>query len=212
MMRRASVTLGMVALAIAWSGPLKLVLGHTFTAHMAMHMTVVVVAAPLIAIGIAGSRLDLSAARPVWFAPVVASLLELVVVWSWHAPALHQIARTTAWGVVLEQASFLLTGLLVWLSAFGGYDHESNRRAAGVVGLLLTSMHMTLLGTLLGLSSRALYPHVHYGDGTLGLSPLRDQHLGGALMLLVGGTVYLLGGLALVARLLRMHATPAREV
>jgi putative membrane protein len=65
------------------------------------------------------------------------------------------------------------------------------------VALLLTFMHMTLLGALLALSSRALYAHDHVGPAALD-----DQHLGGALMLL-GGGAYLVGGLWLTARLLR---------
>jgi putative membrane protein len=203
--------LGFAALALAWSGALPHLLGHSFTAHMAMHVTVVGVAAPLIAIGIAGSRLDPSAAKPAFFAPVTASLIELVVIWCWHAPALHGFARGPLWGLALEQSSFLAVGLLVWLSAFGGRENLRNRRAAGVIGLLLTSMHMTLLGALLGLSTRVLYPHSHHGQEALGLSALQDQQLGGALMLIVGGTVYLVGGLGLMARLLRDQPQPARE-
>jgi putative membrane protein len=209
MTRWTPLLLGLLALVVAWAGPLRGFLGHSFTAHMAMHMTVVAVAAPLLAIGVAGSRFDPSAARPAWFAPLPASLVELIVVWAWHAPALHAMARSAIWALVLEQGSFLLTGLLVWLAAFGGQRQSRNRTAAGVIGLLLTSMHMTLLGALLGLSTRALYPHAHQAG--LGLSPLEDQHLGGAIMLLAGGTVYLLGGLWLTARLLREVGAPARE-
>jgi putative membrane protein len=68
------------------------------------------------------------------------------------------------------------------------------------VGLLLTSMHMTLLGALLALSPRPLYFHI---AGFSGLTPLEDQHLGGAIMLLVGGVSYLLGGLWLTVGLLK---------
>jgi putative membrane protein len=75
-----------------------------------------------------------------------------------------------------------------------------NRNAAGVVGLLLTAMHMTLLGALLALSPRPLYAHT--GEFS-GLTALDDQHLGGAIMLLVGGVSYLFGGLWLTSRVLR---------
>ncbi|HXG67992.1 MAG TPA: cytochrome c oxidase assembly protein, partial [Blastocatellia bacterium] len=77
------------------------------------------------------------------------------------------------------------------------------RRAAGVVGLLLTSMHMTLLGALLALTPRPLY---HHAAGFSGLTPLEDQHLGGAIMLLVGGISYLAGGCGLTVGLLRSRA------
>ena len=61
-------------------------------------------------------------------------------------------------------------------------------------------MHMTLLGALLALSPRPLYAHAGEFNG---LTALDDQHLGGAIMLLVGGISYLFGGLWLTVRLLR---------
>jgi putative membrane protein len=61
-------------------------------------------------------------------------------------------------------------------------------------------MHMTLLGALLALAPRPLYAH---GAEYHGLTALEDQHLGGAIMLLVGGVSYIAGGLALTVRLLR---------
>jgi putative membrane protein len=102
---------------------------------------------------------------------------------------------------VAEQGMFLLVSLFVWLSACGGDAvRRGNRTATGVVGLLLTAMHMTLLGALLALTPRPLYAH---SGGFFGLTPLEDQHLGGAIMLLVGGVSYLLGGLWLTGGLLR---------
>jgi putative membrane protein len=124
---------------------------------MTMHMGVVAVAAPLLAVGVAEGRLDLVRIAPVLFAPISASVLELVIVWAWHAPALHQAARHGTTALVAEQGMFLLAGLFVRLSTFGGDAwRRGNRTAAGVVGLLLTSMHMTLLGALLALTPRPL--------------------------------------------------------
>ncbi len=179
-----------------------------FFVHMTMHMGVVAVAAPFLAIGIAGGRLDPVARIPQLFAPIPISLLELVVVWTWHAPGLHHLARHTVMGLLAEQFMFLVCGLLLWLSAFGGSSpHDANRAAAGVIGLLLTMMHMVLLGALLALTPRTLYAH---GESHTGLTPLEDQHLGGAIMLVGGGVSYLLGGLWLSVRLLRGNAIQPR--
>jgi putative membrane protein len=112
---------------------------------------------------------------------------------------------------VLEQSTFLISGLLLWLAAFGGdVSRRVERSAQGGVALLLTSMHMTLLGALLALPPRALYSHhAHHAHGDL--TPLEDQHLGGAIMLVIGGLVYLVGGLMLAAQLLkRIHAERLR--
>lgn len=200
-MRIALLLAGTLALALAWLGPLPALAKQAFFGHMLMHMLVVAVAAPLLSLAIAGSRYDPVESLPWFYAPIPASIGELILVWAWHAPRLHHLARVNAVGLVAEQSTFLLAGLWVWLSAFGGDAfHDGRRAAAGVVGLLLTSMHMTLLGALLALAPRPVYGH-HAGFGSL--SALQDEHLGGAVMILIGGVAYLSGGLWLTVGLLR---------
>lgn len=201
-MRRVPLALGLAALSSVWLLPVDRLVPGPFSAHMTVHMGVVAVAAPLIALGLAGGRLDPVRAAPARFPPVPLAMFELVVVWAWHTPALHHAARASSLARVAEQGLFLACGLLVWLAAFGGRPAGRARRsAAGIVALLLTSMHMTLLGALLALPARPLYA-IH-GGGASGLSPLQDQHLGGAIMLLVGGVSYLAGGLVLTRAILR---------
>ena len=72
------------------------------------------------------------------------------------------------------------------IELFGQPLHRGRREALALVGSLV--------------ESPSLYPHLS-GVGTL--TPLEDQHLGGAIMLLVGGISYLAGGLWLTAALLR---------
>ena len=75
------------------------------------------------------------------------------------------------------------------------------RRASGILALLLTTMHMTLLGVLIALAPRTLYGTPGAALFGTELMPLHDQQIGGVIMLLVGGGSYLLGGLALLRRL-----------
>ncbi len=207
-MRKLYLTTGLVILGCTWFGPLPVLAKHAFWAHMAMHMSVVAIAAPFIALGIAGTRSDPVRRWPLLFPPIPLSLLELVIVWAYHAPALHHAARHALGGLIVEQGAFLLSGLLVWTSAFGGgRSLRGERRGAGVAALLLTSMHMTLLGALLALTPRTLYAHA----GAAHMTPLEDQHLGGAIMLIVGGISYLLGGLWLTAGLVRGMAHKEEE-
>lgn len=200
-MRALALSLGGLVLAACWLGPAPALAESSFAVHMTMHMGVVAVAAALLALGLAGTRLDPALRWPAVFAPVPASLVELAVVWAWHAPRLHHFARHSGLGLALEQGSFLASGLFLWIAALGGErGPRGARAAAGVVGLLLTSLHMTLLGALLALAPRPLYGHAR---GGLGLTALEDQHLGGAIMLLAGGAAYLWGGLWLTAGALR---------
>ncbi|MEN2506962.1 cytochrome c oxidase assembly protein [Stutzerimonas stutzeri] len=197
--RPLSLMLGLATLGAVWLGPLPAMADRLFVGHMLMHMLVVAVAAPLLAIGLAGGRLDFSARLPILFSPILASVIELFVVWAWHMPTLHHAARTSTGAELLEQGSYMVAGLLVWLAAFGGVRHR--RALAGIAGLLLTSMHMTLLGVLLAMSGRPLYQHT--GSALSGLSPLEDQQMGGVIMLAFGGSAYLIGGLYLLFGLLQ---------
>jgi putative membrane protein len=208
--RRWSLAAGVAVLVAAWAGPLPALAPRAFAAHMTMHVAVVALAAPLVALGLAGGRLDPVRRFPRLFPPIPVSVAELVVVWTWHAPALHHAARSSSVTLAVEQASFLAVAVAMWLSAFGGgARRRADRAGAGVVALLLTSMHMTLLGALLALALRPLYPHAPGGLG--GMSALDDQHLGGAIMLLGGGCAYLAGALALTLGLLRAPRRGAEE-
>jgi putative membrane protein len=201
MKRGGFLILGLLTLAGIWLGPLPQLARQSFSAHMAMHMGVVAIAAPFLALGIAASSFDPVRRRPALFPPIPISVLELIVVWAWHAPVLHHAARDGFAGLAAEQGAFLVAGLLIWLAAFGGDPRRRHERAgAGVAALLLTLMHMTLLGALLALTPRTLYEHARHLPS---LTPLEDQHLGGAIMLIIGGVSYLAGGLWLTAGLMR---------
>lgn len=190
-MKRTCLAIGILMLLAAWS--LAAGGAGSFAVHMAAHMAVVAIAAPLIAIGLGGTQLDLSS-RSV--TPIMASFIELIVVWFWHIPQMRLLADQSLAATLLEQASFLAAGLLLWQSCL------ASPRLAGAAGLLFTSMHMTLLGVLLALAPRPLYgagPVICFGAT---VPAAMDQQIGGVAMLLVGAISYLIGGIALLYRLL----------
>ena len=186
-MIRISAVCGIALLALLWLLPWQAILGAAFPAHMIRHMGLVAVAAPLLVIGL--PRLAAFAA----LSPLIGVVVEFAVVWGWHLPALHGLAYRAPAGFVVEQAMFLGAGLLVWAGAL-----RAAQPLAGAGALLLTSMHMTLLGALLVLAPRDLYAEV------CGIAPdLGAQQLGGIAMLAIGTPAYLAGGLWLTARALR---------
>src|SRR5688572_25247567 len=121
-MRRITLTVGVAVLGLTWFGPLPDLARQSFAAHMTMHMAVVAVAAPLLALAFAGTCLDPVRTRPAWLAPIPVSIVEFAVVWVWHAPAFHVAARHQMPVLVLEQGSFLAAGFLLWLAVCGGDD------------------------------------------------------------------------------------------
>jgi len=188
--RAAFLLPGLALPALVWLAPLETWM-PVFAAHMLRHMTLVALAAPLIVLGMP------DAARRVRVPPLGAALAEFVVVWAWHLPAAHALGRLQGVGYAAEQASFLLVGLAVWAGCL-----RDDQPLAGAGGLLLTSMHMTLLGALLVLAPRDIYA------GVCGTAPdLTGQQIGGMLMLAIGTPVYLLAGLWLTGQALRERGT-----
>ena len=186
-MTRAATYLGLALLGLLWLVPLERLTGAAFPVHMLRHMGLVAVVAPLLAFGL-GDRL-----RWLMISPLIATVLEFMVVWAWHLPQLHGMAYLLPAGFALEQGSFLIVGLLVWVSAL-----RTHNGLAGAGSLLLTSMHMTLLGALLILAPRDVFAEICGRAADLG-----GQQLGGLLMLGIGTPVYLIAGLWLVGRDLR---------
>ena len=192
-MKQPMLVAGLALLPIGWT-----LSRYGMSGHMAAHMIAVAIAAPLIAVGVQGGRFDPAMRWPRLATPLPAAMIEAVIVWGWHVPALRSLAEHHPLALVVEQASFLAAGLLLWSAVLA-----PRHRAAGVGALLVTSMHMTLLGALIGLAPRPLYMH-HGADA------LADQQVAGVVMLLVGGIAYLVGGLAMLGRLLQTRpAAPA---
>lgn len=169
------------ALALAWLVPWEGMVGP-FPSHMLRHMLLVAVAAPLMVL--AWPRFG----RAMAISPLIATVLEFALVWGWHMPAAHGAAYRMPLLFIAEQGCFLLAGCLVW---GGCLDRRGTGAAlAGAGGLLLTSMHMTLLGALLTLAPRDLYAE---WCGTV--PSVSGQQLGGMIMLAIGTPIYLVGGL-----------------
>ena len=181
MLPTLSLATGLGLCGLAWFAP-PVAWPWSFADHMARHILVVAVAAPLVAVALAGSRFY----RRV--PPMLAVLIEFLAVWGWHLPAAHIAAQTSTFWFALEQASYLGAGVLVWVAVL-----RPALSLAGPVGLLLTSMHMTLLGALLIFSTRSIYPSELCGG-------VADQQMGGMIMLGIGTPIYLIAGLVLVAR------------
>ena len=189
--RRWWFAAAMALLVLLFVSPFCALTSALFAARVTHHILLTALVAPLL---VAAWSARICAGVALWAG------LHAVIFWGWHAPRLHHWASVHAWVFLVEQASFLVAGLLLWLAALGEGPRPSRGRAgAGALALLLTATHMTLLGVLLVSAPRLLYAHV----GTDPAQALADQQLGGVLMLAVGGVAYLVGALVLLRRLLR---------
>src|SRR4029079_7567931 len=130
--------------------------------------------------------------------PFNAWIVSAAALWLWHIPAWFDAALKSEALHALQHTCFFLSALLFWWALF-------ERRAAAarygmsVFYLFTTGVHSSLLGALLTFSATPWY--ASYGELTQAwhLSALEDQQLGGLIMWIPGGLVYLGAVLALMA-------------
>ena len=188
---------GALVLACLWFGPLPAMSRTAFSAHMILHLGVVALVAPLLAAGLvrAGARVKGPLRR--WMA--LAFAMEMIVVWGWHAPGPHEAAARHVGVFVIQQLSFLAVGLAVWWLGLAAQRRSDLMTA--MFGFALTLMHITMLGGLLLMAPKLIYP-ADLCLGAFGFEQLEDQRFGGVLMAAWGGLAYLVGGIVLGYRLL----------
>ncbi|HSA80250.1 MAG TPA: cytochrome c oxidase assembly protein [Geminicoccaceae bacterium] len=215
--RALACAAGFAVLCGALVAPLDAAAEISFAAHMAQHMLLIVVAAPLIALGNGGvamlaalpARLRVPLGRAVaspwlrrprrWlFALPVATAGHGLVVWLWHAPALYEAALADPPVHYLEHLTMFGTAVLFWWSVTTAWWRTPLGHGAGVAALFFTMLHGGLLGILITLAAQPLYSSYAAAALFASLGPLEDQQVAGIVML-SGGFAYLAAALALLA-------------
>lgn len=215
---------GWLALAVALLSPIETLGTYSFAAHMLQHELLMAVGAPLMvlsrplaawtwALSAEGRRSAGRGMRHPLFAaawgfitaPVPAWGLHAVALWAWHAPALFNATLVDDTAHTLQHICFLATALLFWWTVLG----RDARVAPGVpiLSLLTTLIHTGILGALITFAPSVWYSVYLTRSPLLGLDPLVDQQLGGLIMWVPAGAVYLIAALALMLRWLRPALT-----
>jgi putative membrane protein len=192
--RTAAFFGGLAAVWIAAASPLAHLDHHLLTAHMAQHLLIMVLAAPLILLG---ARSGLVRWHP---HPAFCWLAGTLTVILWHVPAVFELAlRSPSWHAI-EHASFLLGGILFWLPVM--HPEFGTRSWSIPVYLFLATLPCDALSAFLTFCGHVVYRPYLSGGEHFGLSALDDQALAGALMWVTVTFAYMIPALVVTTRLL----------
>lgn len=185
----ALLSLLAVGLLQSWASQL-------FAAHMAQHLLLIAIAAPLFVL--AGFGI---AVRPAvgWTAFVTVFLL-------WHWPAAFQWAARHPLTELLELASILIAAILFWTVIL-----KPNRLSDAARALLvMTAAILTdLPGVVMLFASHAICVMPLENAGHFGLTPLEDQQVAGLLMWVPANLVFF--GIAMFLFARWIGAWPPRD-
>lgn len=208
---------GWLVLVAALVSPIDALGSVLFAAHMVQHELLMVVAAPLLVLGrplavwvwalppawrsALGGFFHRSAWRRPWLlitAPLSAWVLHALALWLWHVPALFEAALASEFVHAVQHICFLGTALIFWWSVLGVVTRR--HRGIALLSLFTTMVHTGALGALLTLSTVVWYPTYRASASAWGLTPLEDQQLGGIVMWVPSGFVYVACGLFMAGR------------
>ncbi len=195
---------GVVALALALLPPLEGRTDHSLTAHMIQHVLLLVVAAPLLALGAplptllwalpeqwrprataAWRRLlrSHSVHWPAWAGGAL--VVESLVMAAWHLPVAYRAALHHDGLHVVEHATFVGTAcLFAWAVGVG----SARRHGSAVAVVFLAALPGSALGAALTLASRPWYAEYR---------SLADQQMAGVVMWAFAGVAYVVAAACL---------------
>jgi putative membrane protein len=216
--RHASFVAGWSTLFLALTSPIHELGEQLFSAHMLQHEILILISAPLISASHPGAtclwafaprqragigawvhRIENSPLARFFTAPLNAWILEAAALWLWHIPFLYQATLTSDWIHAAQHLSFLGTAVLFW-SALYGVGRSAMSFGSATLYVFGTAVHCSALGALLTFSTVLWYPVYAETTARWGLTPLQDQQLGGVIMWVPSGLVFIAIALALVAR------------
>ena len=157
----------------------------TLSSHMAMHIALMNIVAPVVAIALVKRLRPLSNAV-FWSI----ATLQIGMLWFWHLPVVQAAATTYAGGALLMHGSLFAVALLFWT---GVLQMRGPGRWQAILGLIITGKLSCLLAALLIFSPRFLYTSHHH------TASIEDQQLAGLLMITACPVSYVLAGIVIAA-------------
>jgi len=235
--RLACFVAGLASLWIAIASPLDALGGMLLFAHMTQHLILMSVAPPLILLG--SPVVPLLRGMPRWIirdalGPFFGTLHQLgrqltrpIVCWlamnvayvGWHlVPAYELALRSAGWHQV-EHACFFFTCILFWWPVILPWPSvASGSRWIMLPYLVSADLVNTGVSAFFCFAGRVIYPTYLQAPRLFGLTALKDQIAAGALMWVIGSTIFLLPAVVITIQLLsprlqqRQYKPAARKV
>ncbi len=171
---------GIFLIAASLNSPLETIASkYLLLIHLLQNGLIADLAPLLVLLGLtpamrqAVGRRGLDRLRTRWILPIWLGAWYLT-----HIAPFYDWALRTGWGLNIEHAILVAAGLLFW------WPIVSDRLAppAGLAYLVAAFLGSSFLGLAYIFSSRPFYSFYEHAPRLWGLSPIRDQNLGGILM------------------------------
>ncbi len=199
--RIAIFTSGVLVIFLALLSPLhELSDVYLFSAHMTQHVLLTLVAPPLLILGTPGwlmrrvlwPKLAFNAVRYIT-KPVPALAIFNLMFALWHVPALYDLSMTYHVIHILEHLLFISTALVMWWPLTSTMPELPRiSYPLQMLYLFVLSIAQIIVFVFVTFSSQPLYEWYVDAPKILGISTLQDQQIGGIIMKVGSGILFLL--------------------
>ena len=194
---------------------------YLFSLHMLQHLLLMMLAPPLVLLGIVGIRTpptsEYRVLRGVWWAitrPWASVVIFNAVMLVWHIPALYDTTLTNEPIHVLEHLSFIAVGVIFWWAIIDPVRGPATKPVSPLVkiaAMVIGGVPPTVLGLIFAISPVAFYSFYVNAPRLWGISAVSDQSYGGVLMLGLGNIIYFVAITIIFVRLLGDSARDEEE-
>jgi putative membrane protein len=173
---------------------------YLFSAHMVQHLILTLAMPPLMIAGVPGWML-----RPLLRNPVLGAIARKVTrpawcfvifnlaIMIWHLPVFYNAAMANHNIHIVEHLVFMAAAVLMWWPLTSQLPELPRLPYPGqVLYCFLMSLPMSVVAVYITLADHILYPAYSSAPRIFPLSPMEDQLLGGLIMWVPGGLIFVI--------------------
>jgi putative membrane protein len=200
--------LGLVTLWVALETPIDTLSDHYLdSVHMLQHVLLGFVAPPLMLLGLSPDMAGVLARFPFVRAitePVAAQVVAAAVMIAWHVPALYDATLRSESLHVVEHLTFIGAGLVLYWPVLQSTSIHARWKLSPPILLLymlVATLPQDAIALILLFSREPFYAFYIYVPRLYpSLTPVIDQTLAGAVLMVLGKATFIVAGLAVFFR------------
>ena len=173
---------------------------YLFSAHMVQHLLLTMLMPPLMILGVPGwmlrpllrNRVISRVARRVT-KPITCFVIFNLVIAVWHLPIFYNAAMDNHNIHILEHLMFMAAAVLMWWPITSQLPELPRLSYPGqMLYCFLMILPMSIVAIYISMADQVLYPAYSAAPRVTSLSPLEDQLLGGLIMWVPGGVIFMI--------------------
>ncbi len=199
--RKLSFFSALFVIFASLNGPLHdLSDNYLFSGHMVQHLLLTMLMPPLLIAGIAGWMLRPLLGNRVIRAiatrvtrPIACFIIFNIVIAGWHIPAMYNAAMESHDIHIVEHLMFMAAAVLMWWPLTSPLPELPRLAYPGqMLYCFLMMIPMSVVAVYITMADTVLYPFYSSAPRIMKLSPMEDQLLGGLIMWVPGGILFMI--------------------